>query len=150
MDWRDYAVSKRWPLSPLQTSQGFRVTATPVIAIVDDDASVRHAMGRLVRSLDMTAELYGGGPELLASTSIAAIDCVITDVQMPVMNGFALCEALRARGHRMPVIFMTAFAQEGYEQRARDAGAACFLNKPFQDTDIIDCIENALQIRPGN
>jgi len=125
------------------------VTATPVIAIVDDDASVRHAMGRLVRSLDMAAELYGGGPELLKSATIDQISCVITDVQMPVMNGFALCEALRARGYRMPVIFMTAFAHEGYEQRAREAGAACFLNKPFQDTDIIVCIENALQIRTG-
>lgn len=125
------------------------MTATPVIAIVDDDVSVRHAMGRLVRSLDMAVELYGGGPELLQSPSIGDIDCVITDVQMPGMNGFALCDALRTNGHRMPVIFMTAFAQEGYEQRARDAGAACFLNKPFQDTDIIDCIENALQMRPG-
>lgn len=126
------------------------MTATPVIAIVDDDASVRHAMGRLVRSLDMAAELYGSGPELLASPSIDGIDCVITDVQMPVMNGFALCEALRARGHHMPVIFMTAFAQEGYEQRARNAGAACFLNKPFQDTEIIDCIEHTLRSRPGS
>ncbi len=125
------------------------MTATPVIAIVDDDASVRHAMGRLVRSLDMAAELYGGGPELLESPSIGSIDCVITDVQMPVMNGFALCDALRARGYRMPVIFMTAFAQEGYEQRARDVGAACFLHKPFQDTAIILCIENALQLRSG-
>ncbi|RZT36712.1 response regulator [Cupriavidus agavae] len=123
------------------------MNATPVIAIVDDDASVRHAMGRLVRSLDMSVELYGGGPELLQSATIGGIDLVITDVQMPVMNGFALCEALREAGHQMPVIFMTAFAHEGYEQRARNAGAACFLNKPFQDTDIIHCIENALKLR---
>ncbi len=121
----------------------------PVIAIVDDDVAVRQAMGRLVRSLDMAAELYGGAPELLQSASIGDIACVITDVQMPVMNGFALCEALRARGYHMPVIFMTAYAQEGYEQRARAAGAAWFLHKPIQDTDIIRCIENALLLRPG-
>jgi len=124
------------------------VTAIPMIAIVDDDASVRHAIGRLVRSLDMAVELYGGGPELLQSPLLADIACVITDVQMPVMNGFTLCETLRAAGHKMPVIFMTAFAHEGYEQRARAAGATCFLSKPFQDTDILDCIENALKSRP--
>ncbi|AZG15867.1 MULTISPECIES: response regulator transcription factor [Cupriavidus] len=121
------------------------MTATPVIAIVDDDASVRQAMGRLVRSLDMAAELYDGGPGLLASPSLAGIDCVITDVQMPAMNGFALCNALRAGDHRMPVIFMTAFVWDGYAQRARDAGATCFLTKPFHDTEIIACIEHALR-----
>lgn len=126
------------------------VTATPVIAIVDDDISVRQAMGRLLRSFDLAIELYGGGQEMLASDSLGSIDCLITDVQMPGMTGFALCEALRARGLRMPVIFMTAFAQHGYEQRARAAGAACFLNKPFQDTDIMQCIERALAGSQGD
>ncbi len=121
------------------------MTANPVIAIVDDDASVRHAMGRLVRSLDIAVQLYGAGAELLQSDTLGEISCVITDVQMPMMNGFALCEALRARGYRMPVIIMTAFAQEGYEQRARAVGAACFLNKPFHDAEIVHCIESALQ-----
>ncbi|WP_455288693.1 response regulator transcription factor [Cupriavidus necator] len=120
------------------------MTATPVIAIVDDDAAVRHAMGRLVRSFDLAVELYAGGQELLQSPSIGGIACVITDVQMPGMNGFALCEALRARGLHMPVIFMTAFDKEGYEQRARAAGVACFIDKPFEDTEIIRCIERAL------
>ncbi|WP_042880198.1 response regulator transcription factor [Cupriavidus necator] len=120
------------------------MTATPVIAIVDDDAPVRHAMGRLVRSFDLAVELYPGGQELLQSPSLGGIACVIADVQMAGMSGFALCEALRARGLRMPVIFMTAFAREGYEARARAAGAACFISKPFEDTEIIRCIEQAL------
>lgn len=120
------------------------MTATSVIAIVDDDTSVRNAMGRLVHSFDLAVELYGSGQELLQSATLDHIACVITDVQMPHMNGFALCEALRARGWHMPVIFMTAFSDEGYEDRARNAGAACFLNKPFEDTDIIRCIEHAL------
>jgi len=115
-----------------------------VIAIVDDDAHVRHALGQLLRSCDFAVEFYGGGQELLQSTTLDNVSCVIADVQMPGMNGFALCEALRARGLVMPIIFMTAFVQEGHEQRARAAGAACFLNKPFQSTDIIRCIEHAL------
>lgn len=118
--------------------------AIPVIAIVDDDAAVRHAMGGLVRAFGMSVELYADGPALLQSSSIDGIDCVITDVQMPGMNGFALCEALRARGVQMPVIFMTAFDLQDLAQRARDAGAACFLSKPFDDTDVLRCIERAL------
>lgn len=125
------------------------MTATPVIAIVDDDASVRDAMGRLVRSYDFGAELFSGGLDLLQSAALDRIACVITDVVMPGMNGFALFEALRARGFDKPVIFMTGFAEEGSEQRALAAGAACFLKKPFQDTDIIRCLEQALLARRG-
>lgn len=120
------------------------MTAPPVIAIVDDDTCVRDATGRLVRSFDLAVELYGSGAELLASATLDHIACVITDVQMPQMNGFALCEALRARGCHVPIIFMTAFSQEGHQQRALAAGAACFLHKPFEDTEIIRCIERAL------
>lgn len=120
------------------------MTSPPVIAIVDDDTSVRDAMGRLVRSFDLAVELYGSGAELLGSPTLGRVGCVITDVQMPQMNGFALCEALRARGCHVPIIFMTAFSEQGYEQRARAAGAACFVNKPFEDTQIIRCIERAL------
>jgi CheY-like chemotaxis protein len=65
---------------------------------------------------------------------------------MPKMNGFALCEALRARGCHVPIIFMTAFSEQGHEQRARASGAACFVNKPFEDTEIIRCIERALSL----
>jgi FixJ family two-component response regulator len=104
-------------------------------------------MGGLVRSLDFSVQLFGAGQELLRCTSLQCIACVITDVKMPGMDGFALLEALRARNLDIPVIFMTAFAHEGYEQRAIGLGATCFLNKPFRDTDIIQCIERALRLR---
>lgn len=121
------------------------MTAPPVIAIVDDDASVRQAMGQLVRSFDFAVELFGSGQELLRAASLDRLSCVIADVQMPGMNGFALCEALRERNLDVPVIFMTAFARAGHEQRAQAMGAACFLSKPVRDTDMIRCIECALQ-----
>ncbi|WP_231906364.1 response regulator [Cupriavidus gilardii] len=120
------------------------MTSPPVIAIVDDDISVRDAMGRLVRSFGLAVELYGAAADLLQSSTLNQIACVITDVQMPRMNGFALCEALRERGCHVPIIFMTAFSEQGHEQRAYAAGAACFVNKPFEDTEIIRCIERAL------
>lgn len=120
------------------------MTATPLIAIVDDDASVRDAMGRLVRSFDMAVSLFASGTDLLDAVAREPFACIITDVQMPGMTGFAMCDALQARGITVPVIFMTAFADEGYEQRARAVGASCFLYKPFRDTDILHCIEHAL------
>ncbi len=126
------------------------MTAPPLIAIVDDDVSVRDAMGQLVRSFDLAVELYGSGQELLESASIDAIRCVISDIRMPGMDGFALCTALRTRGPGVPVILMTAFAQDGDEQRALAAGAIGFLGKPFQDMDLLRCLARALAGRsPG-
>ncbi|MPW23129.1 response regulator [Paraburkholderia sp. CNPSo 3157] len=124
------------------------MTTVPVVAIVDDDVSVREAIGLLVRSFDFAVELYGSGRDLLSDTALDRIACIITDIHMPVMNGFVLSDALRARGFNMPIIFMTAFAGEGYEERARESGAACFLNKPFKDTDILRCLQNTLKLPP--
>ncbi|MBF6990064.1 response regulator [Cupriavidus sp. IK-TO18] len=121
--------------------------ARPTIAIVDDDVAVRNAMGRLLRSLDFGVQLFGGGQELLRCTSLRCLSCVITDAKMPGMDGFALIEELRARNLDMPVIFMTAFAHEGFAQRATAMGATCVLYKPFQDTDMIQCLEKALRPR---
>lgn len=117
---------------------------TSVIAIVDDDASVRDALGRLVRSFGLDVELYSSAQALLDVAALDHIACVISDVQMHTMNGFALCDALRARGFAVPVIFMTGFVREGYEARARASGATWFLNKPFEDTEMLRCIEQAL------
>ena len=116
----------------------------PVIAIVDDNASVRQALGNLLRSFDMVVELFASGNDLLQSRALDAVSCLVTDVQMPEMNGFAICEALRMRGLSIPVVFMTAFPEESYRQRAEAIGAICFLSKPFMDPEIIQCIESAL------
>jgi len=120
------------------------VTALPLIAIVDDDASVRDAMGQLVRSFDLAVELYASGQALLQSASIGRIRCVVCDVRMPGIDGFALCTALRALGLDVPVILMTAYAQDGDEQRALDVGATGFLGKPFQERELLRCLARAL------
>ncbi|MGT2493713.1 response regulator [Cupriavidus basilensis] len=69
----------------------------------------------------MVVELYASGNDLLQSHNLDAVSCLVTDVQMPAMNGFALCEALRKRGLPIPVIFMTAFPEESYRQPRRGA-----------------------------
>lgn len=120
------------------------MTITPVIAIVDDDEFVREAMGHLIRSFDFSVELFGSGQDLLNAATLPRINCIITDVQMPEMTGFDMCDQLRTRGLRVPIVFMTAFVKEGYAKRARESGAVCFLHKPFQDTDVLRCLERAL------
>lgn len=121
-----------------------RVSAPLVIAIVDDDASVRISLGRLLRSIDLEVLLYDRGQALLDDIDTAEPDCVVTDIRMPGLSGFELCAALRRRGMAVPVIFMTAYVQEGFAQRASEAQATCFIQKPFADTELIACIENAL------
>lgn len=120
------------------------MNAQPVIAVVDDDASVRLALGNLLRSFGLKVALFGSGAELLGYDDPAQFSCVLTDIQMPQMSGFALCDALRERGVGLPIIFMTAFQRETDREQAEARQAVSFLSKPFGDAEIIDCIARAL------
>ncbi|BDB28891.1 two-component response regulator [Cupriavidus sp. TA19] len=118
------------------------------IAIVDDDESVLQAIGRLVRSLGYEVELFASGRQLLESEGLSHINCVITDVEMPCMDGLELSQCLRRIGHAAPIIFISGVVDAGYEERARTTVNACFLSKPFAEQDLIDCIELALYPPP--
>lgn len=124
------------------------VSATPVIAIVDDDPSVRIATESLMRSLGYAACSFASAQEFLRSGRLGETDCLITDVQMPGMGGIELQQHLAATGHAMPVIFITAFPEERVRRQAAEAGAVGFLSKPFEGQSIIDCVEAALS-QPG-
>jgi FixJ family two-component response regulator len=119
----------------------------PLIAIVDDDVSVRRALKRLVRSLGMNAETFASGQEFLdcidAMPSFHA-DCAILDVQMPGMNGLETQERLARGGNPIPVIFITAHDEVGARERALASGAMAFLRKPFDDELLIKTLRAAL------
>lgn len=119
----------------------------PLIAIVDDDVSVRRALKRLVRSLGMNAETFASGQEFLdcidAMPSFHA-DCAILDVQMPGMNGLETQERLVRGGNPIPVIFITAHDEVGVRERALASGAMAFLRKPFDDELLIKTLRAAL------
>ncbi|CAM5775356.1 Response regulator protein TodT [Labrys miyagiensis] len=106
------------------------VSKVQIVSIVDDDESVRTAMEGLVRSLGFVACTFGSAEDFLSSPQAEATDCLITDVQMPGMSGLELQNHLRARGSRMPVIFITAYPERNVRQRAEAAGAIAFLEKP--------------------
>jgi FixJ family two-component response regulator len=118
-----------------------------VVSIIDDDLSVRVAVADIVRSMDLTANMFASGQDFLRSNSFADTACIIADVQMPGLSGIELQQALTARKLKIPMIFITAYPDERIRAKALDGGAICFLNKPFGGPTIIECIERALSIR---
>jgi len=119
-----------------------------MIAIIDDDESVRLATESLVRSFGFKTAVFASAEAFLTSSSLPDTDCLITDVQMPDMSGIELFEALRARGTTLPVIFMTAFPEERIRRRAQEAGAIGFLAKPFDGDTMMGFVFEALKGQP--
>lgn len=116
----------------------------PLISIVDDDASIRVAMVNLVRSLGFEVCSFKSADQYLKSSERLQTSCIVSDVQMPGLSGLDLQSSLAAQDDRTPIIFITAYPQPDIKQRALDAGAVCFLAKPFDGTRLISCIEEAL------
>jgi FixJ family two-component response regulator len=115
-----------------------------MIAIVDDDESVRETTKGLVRSLGYAAAAFASAEDFLRSDRLHDASCLISDVQMPGLTGVELQDRLAAAGNRMPIIFITAFPEERIRTRALAAGAHGFLAKPFSDESLIGCLDKAL------
>jgi len=117
---------------------------SPVISIVDDDASVRAATNNLLSSRGYVVYTFASAGDFLQSSRLEDSSCVVADVQMPAMSGLDLLMHMRTQGNKTPFIFITAFPDESVRARALKAGAICFLAKPFAGPRLIDCIETAL------
>ena len=133
------------PLLPAPKQRLHHVPHVPVISVVDDDASVRAATTRLLKSLGFTAHAFASANEFLQSPRLRDTSCLIAEVQMPGMSGVQLQEYLIAQGHSTPIIFITAFPEDGIRERAMNAGAICFLSKPFDGARLIECVDRALK-----
>jgi FixJ family two-component response regulator len=123
------------------------VDAVPIISIVDDDASVRTATARLLSSLGFSAHTFASAREFLLSPRLRETSCVIADVEMPGMSGVELQEYLLSHGHSTPMIFITAFPEDWIRERVMKAGAVDFLDKPFDEPRLLECVERALAMR---
>jgi FixJ family two-component response regulator len=121
------------------------LSRAPIVSIVDDDDSVRAAMSSLVRSLGYEACLFASAEAFLASPHLHDTACLIADVQMPGMSGLELQSELRTRQQGIPIIFITAFAEERLRKRAEAAGALGFFSKPVDSRIIIGCLDTALK-----
>jgi FixJ family two-component response regulator len=114
-----------------------------LISIVDDDALARDGIRELVESLGYQARTFVSAKHFLESDVIAETSCLITDLQMPGLNGLELQETLRSQGRCIPIILITAFPNEKHRYRALEGGALGFLSKPFDETSLIQCLTTA-------
>ena len=112
-----------------------------MISIVDDDAFTRDAIEDLLQSLGYRAVTFPSAKQFLDSGRVGEVACLITDLQMPGMNGLDLQSQLLAAGYDTPVIFISAFPDERVRRRALNAGAFAFLSKPFPQATLISCID---------
>ena len=115
-----------------------------VVYIVDDDPSVRSALGRLVRAAGYRAETLATGGEFLGRPRAEGPGCLVLDVRMPGPSGLDLQEALAATGEELPVIFLTGHGDVPMTARAMKAGAVDFLTKPVNRRDLLDAIQRAV------
>jgi FixJ family two-component response regulator len=120
-----------------------------VISVIDDDASVRAATNNLLRSHGYVVHTFASAEKFLQSTHLNDMSCVIADVQMPIMSGVELLTTMRAQGYRVPFIFITAFPDDSIRARALNAGAICFLAKPFSGPTLIKYLATALEGHRG-
>ena len=118
----------------------------PLISVIDDHSLTRVAIENLVRSLGFSVRTFASAESFLRSSSIAETGCLILDVQMPKMSGLDLQCHLSQNGFDIPIIFITAYPDEGIKARALSAGAICFLQKPLelQGVRIAECLQAAL------
>jgi len=114
-----------------------------MISIVDDDESVRESTKALVRSLGYSSCAFASAEEFLNAANYDT-NCLIVDIQMTGLSGVELHERLKAEGRHIPVIFITAFADERTRGHALESGAVGFLRKPFSDEKLTSCIDSAL------
>jgi FixJ family two-component response regulator len=126
------------------------VAKVSTIAIIDDDESARATMSSFVRSLGFDANAFSSAEEYLLSPQRCRSSCLISDVQMPGMNGLDLQTHLAAQGLRVPIIFITAFPDDKVRSRALAQGAVCILDKPFEREALLRCIDIALKNNTGD
>lgn len=120
--------------------------ARPLIAIVDDEESVRKALTRLLRSSGLDVVTFSSGVELLESLAVRRPDCVVLDLHMPVMDGFAVQSRLAKPG--VPVVIMTGHDSSETRERAMAGQPVAYLRKPVNDETLLDAIELALRRNP--
>jgi FixJ family two-component response regulator len=120
------------------------INAPPIIHVVDDDASFRAAIARLLAASGYHVALYNSASDLLEKLPGGEPGCILLDVKMSGLNGPQLQERLREIGHKLPIVFLTGHGDVPTSVRAIKAGAEDFLTKPVPKKDLLAAIERAL------
>ncbi|MGY1447886.1 response regulator transcription factor [Pseudomonas chlororaphis] len=115
-----------------------------LIAIIDDDESLRLATSSLLRSMDYMTEHFASTEDFLDSGDASRFACIIADIQMPGVSGIDLTYRLMTADDTAKVILMTARTEQDIHERARTSGAAYLLQKPFEAQRLLNCLEALL------
>jgi FixJ family two-component response regulator len=118
---------------------------TKMVAIVDDDDSMRSALLGMLRVVGLPARAFSSAEEFLKSGQRHQIACLIADIRMPGMSGLELQATLNAERCRIPIIFITAHGDEKMRMQALRAGAVEFMAKPFDDEALLESVRAALE-----
>jgi len=120
-----------------------------LIAVVDDEASVRAMLCRLLRLEGYAVVSFGCGEDFIASLAQGSPDCAVLDIQMPKLTGFEVQARLEAICAAIPVVFITASDDPALDQKAAEARAVALLRKPFSSQELSCAVEAALATRSG-
>ena len=116
----------------------------PIVFIVDDDSSVRRSLERLVQSVGLAAKSFASAKEFLQSGHGEETGCLVLDVRMPEVSGLELQGKISSAGILLPIIFISGHSTVPISVRAMKAGAVDFLQKPFDEQDLLEAIYRAI------
>ena len=120
------------------------------VAVVDDDASVRRALRRLLGTVGFQTILHDCGTDFLSSPAVHEVDCVLLDVHMPGMSGIEVLEEIRVAASKVPVVLMSARYEADFADKALNAGASSVLRKPFVEEELLAAMADAMELAPAS
>jgi FixJ family two-component response regulator len=120
------------------------VTESRLVTVVDDDDAVREALSDVLQAFGFAVAAFASAEAFLAFKDMERTDCLVLDIAMPGMTGLELQRELKRRGLRIPIVFITAHADQTVRSRALAAGAAEVLFKPFTEAALVDAVRAAL------
>ena len=119
---------------------------TQLVFVIDDDESMRDAIGRLLHATGLTVRTFGSAREFLSTRLPDVPACVVLDVRLPGLSGLDLQREMVERGIHVPIIFITGHGDIPMSVQAMKAGAVEFLTKPFRDQDLLDAVRSGIQV----
>jgi len=117
-----------------------------LVSVVDDDESVRESLPDLLRAFGFAAQAFSSAEEFLASDCVGQTECLILDIAMPGMSGLDLQQELSLRRQEIPIVFITAVADETVRPRVLERGAVECLFEPFSETALLGALKLAFQV----
>jgi FixJ family two-component response regulator len=117
----------------------------PIVFVIDDEPSVRKSLGRLLKASGYRVEVFASAQEFLERGWEDEIGCVVLDVQMPDLNGLELQQTLAKTDRSLSIVFITGYGDIPMSVQAMKAGAIDFLSKPFDEKDLLEAVDRALE-----